>query len=156
MFRSLSVPSPGQFWPHLLDTGPLSPPPGWDVTPNNQSLEPRDPQLQRAGSSLRLDPEQANRTGVIAGPALCTWAQFLCSLSPKPSNSHTQGWLPWLTWGLPEKDQRVPLDRNSCHPGSALYQLHDPRQLISRLRASLSSLANRGPRILISRGAMLC
>ena len=39
--------------------GPLFPPLGWDVTSNNQSLEPRDPKLQKA----RLPPSPRPWTG---------------------------------------------------------------------------------------------
>lgn len=155
MFRSLSVPSPGQFWPHLLDTG-LSSRLSDGMSPRTtRAWSPGIQSCRKPGFPPRLDPGQANRTSITAGPALCTWAQFPSSLSPKPSNSHTQRWLPWLTWGLPEKGQRVPLDRNLSHPGPALYQLHDPRQLISRLRASLSSLANGGQNLGLM-GVMLC
>lgn len=155
MFRSLSVPSPGQFWTHLLDTGPLFPPPGWDVTSNNQSLEPREPKLQKA----RLPPSPRPWTGKQnqhhCWPGLVHLGSISIFAFPQAQQLSHTGWLPWLMWGLPEKGQRVPLDRDLSHPGSALYQLHDPRQLISCLRASLSSLANGGQNLDLT-GVMLC
>ena len=135
----------GQFWPHLLDTGPLFPPPGWGVTSDSQSLEPREPKLQKARVPPSPQPWTGKQNRHHCWPSLVRLGSVSILALPQAQQLSHTGWLPWLTCGLPEKGQRVPLDRDLSHPGSSLDQLHDPRQLISHLRASLSSLANGGP-----------